>query len=53
LDGCKVYFENGGFMVARFSGTEPLLRLCCEMSTQKDARARLKLFEEFLEVQAA
>ncbi|HWS29570.1 MAG TPA: phosphoglucomutase/phosphomannomutase family protein [Clostridia bacterium] len=53
LDGCKVYFENGGFMVARFSGTEPLLRLCCEMSTQKDADACLRLFEEFLKMQAA
>ena len=53
LDGCKVYFENGGFMVARFSGTEPLLRLCCEMSTQHDADACLRLFEEFLQAQAA
>ena len=25
-DGCKVYFEDGGFVVCRFSGTEPLLR---------------------------
>ncbi|MEG2350309.1 MAG: phosphoglucomutase/phosphomannomutase family protein, partial [Hungatella sp.] len=29
LDGCKVYFKNGGWIIARFSGTEPLLRIFC------------------------
>ncbi len=28
-DGVKVYFENGGWIIARFSGTEPLLRIFC------------------------
>ncbi len=37
LDGCKVYFENGGWIIARFSGTEPLLRIFCEMPEEKDA----------------
>jgi phosphomannomutase len=32
MDGCKVYFANGGWIIARFSGTEPLLRIFCEMS---------------------
>ena len=27
LDGCKVYLKNGGWVSARFSGTEPLLRM--------------------------
>ena len=31
MDGCKVYFKNGGWVIARFSGTEPLLRVFCEM----------------------
>ena len=31
LDGCKIYFKNGGWVIARFSGTEPLLRIFCEM----------------------
>lgn len=31
LDGSKVYFKNGGWLIARFSGTEPLLRIFCEM----------------------
>ena len=36
-DGCKVYFNNGGWVIARFSGTEPLLRIFCEMPTQEQA----------------
>ncbi|MDD3931522.1 MAG: phosphoglucomutase/phosphomannomutase family protein [Clostridiaceae bacterium] len=31
IDGCKVYFQNGGWAIARFSGTEALLRIFCEM----------------------
>lgn len=38
-DGCKVYFENGGWVICRFSGTEPLLRIAAEMETQQDAEA--------------
>lgn len=37
LDGCKVYFTNGGWVSARFSGTEPLLRIFCEMPSQEEA----------------
>lgn len=37
-DGCKVYFENGGWIIARFSGTEPLLRIFCEMETMEKAK---------------
>ncbi|MFI3168447.1 MAG: phosphoglucomutase/phosphomannomutase family protein [Faecalibacterium sp.] len=48
LDGCKVYFENGGWIIARFSGTEPLLRIFCEMSTEAEAEATSKLLEEFI-----
>jgi len=48
LDGCKVYFRNGGWVVARFSGTEPLLRIFCEMGTAKEAATVSELFEEYL-----
>lgn len=48
LDGCKVYFENGGWVTARFSGTEPLLRIFCEMSNSEDAKTVCRIFEEFL-----
>ncbi|HHT94777.1 MAG TPA: phosphoglucomutase/phosphomannomutase family protein [Clostridia bacterium] len=36
-DGLKVYFKNGGWLVARFSGTEPLLRVFAEMPDQQQA----------------
>lgn len=39
LDGCKVYFDNGGWVIARFSGTEPLLRVFCEMPTKIEAES--------------
>lgn len=48
LDGCKVYFQNGGWIIARFSGTEPLLRIFCEMGTKEEAQKYCDLFAEFL-----
>lgn len=50
LDGCKVYFQNGGWIIARFSGTEPLLRIFCEMSEEKAAREMCEKFEKLLEL---
>ena len=47
-DGCKVYFQNGGWVVARFSGTEPLLRVFCEMDTMERAAAAAACMEQFL-----
>jgi phosphomannomutase len=48
LDGCKIYFKNGGWILARFSGTEPLLRIVCEMPCQNDAEKLCDSFEKFL-----
>lgn len=50
LDGCKVYFQNGGWIIARFSGTEPLLRIFCEMENQQSAKKICMIMEEFLEL---
>ncbi|MBE6632833.1 MAG: phosphoglucomutase/phosphomannomutase family protein [Ruminococcaceae bacterium] len=36
-DGCKVYFTDGSFVICRFSGTEPLLRIFAEDSTREGA----------------
>lgn len=47
-DGCKVYLKNGGWISARFSGTEPLLRIFCEMSREEDAVRLCRIWEEFL-----
>ena len=49
-DGCKVYFTNGGWIIARFSGTEPLLRIFCEMPTKKEAAQMSKLFQEYYDL---
>ena len=48
LDGCKVYFQNGGWVIARFSGTEPLLRIFCEMEKEPDSVKICNLFEDYL-----
>ena len=48
LDGCKVYFKNGGWIIARFSGTEPLLRIFCEMPDRAQAAALCDHYENWL-----
>ncbi|MGB4657586.1 MAG: phosphoglucomutase/phosphomannomutase family protein [Mobilitalea sp.] len=48
LDGCKIYFSNGGWVVIRFSGTEPLLRIFCEMPEEGEAAIICGIFENFL-----
>ena len=48
MDGCKVYFKNGGWVIARFSGTEPLLRVFCERDTMENAEKIAKILTEFL-----
>lgn len=50
LDGCKVYFKNGGWIIARFSGTEPLLRIFCEMDKAEDVVKLTEEFERFLDL---
>ena len=41
-DGVKFYFEDGAFVICRFSGTEPLLRIFAEDTTEEKARALIK-----------
>lgn len=48
LDGSKVYFKNGGWVIARFSGTEPLLRIFCEMPNIESAKEICGIYEKFL-----
>ena len=48
MDGCKVYFKNNGWISARFSGTEPLLRIFCEMPDQAQALEQCRRFEDLL-----
>ena len=48
LDGCKLYFQGGGWLICRFSGTEPLLRIFCEMDSEARARGLIREMEAFL-----
>ena len=36
-DGCKVFFKDGSWIICRFSGTEPLLRMAAEGETRAQA----------------
>ena len=47
MDGCKVFLKNGGWVVTRFSGTEPLLRIFCEMPTQEEAKNICDRFKDY------
>lgn len=50
LDGVKVYFKNGGWIIARFSGTEPLIRIFGEMDDEGKANEIVNDMVEFLGV---
>ena len=47
-DGCKVYFEDDSFVICRFSGTEPLLRIFAESSTTEVAESYIVAWKDFL-----
>ncbi len=49
-DGFKVYFEDGSFVICRFSGTEPLLRIFAEDSTADGARELIDTMKAFVNV---
>ena len=46
-DGCKVYFSDGSFVICRFSGTEPLLRIFAEDATSEKARELIDTMKQF------
>ncbi len=47
-DGCKVYFEDDSFVICRFSGTEPLLRIFAESGDKQNAQKYIQDFKTFL-----
>lgn len=49
-DGCKVYFRDDSFVICRFSGTEPLLRIFAEADNKEKAAKYIKDFKEFLNI---
>ncbi len=50
LDGYKVYFKNGGWVIIRFSGTEPVLRVFAEMDTEERAEEISRIVEKALKL---
>ena len=49
-DGCKIYFKDGGWVICRFSGTEPLLRVAAEASTEEEAQKSAEAWKAFLKL---
>ena len=47
-DGCKVYFADNSFVICRFSGTEPLLRIFAEASDEATAKGYIEAFRDLL-----
>lgn len=47
-DGCRLNFADGSFLICRFSGTEPLLRIFAEDKTAEGARALIDTMRAFL-----
>ncbi|MBQ9009718.1 MAG: phosphoglucomutase/phosphomannomutase family protein [Clostridia bacterium] len=48
LDGCKVYFADGSWLIARFSGTEPRIRCFAEDATMEKARELVRIMAGFM-----
>lgn len=49
-DGCKVYFADDSFVICRFSGTEPLLRIFAESKNEERAKDYINAFKDFLKL---
>lgn len=49
-DGCKIYFEDASFVICRFSGTEPLLRIFAESSSKEKATELVNCWKEMLKL---
>ena len=49
LDGCKVYFPDG-WVIVRFSGTEPRIRIFAEAPTAQEADGLVKTMADFVGV---
>ena len=42
MDGCKVYLD-GGWVIVRFSGTEPRVRIFAEAETEQAAKKLVEI----------
>ena len=49
-DGCKVFFKDGSWIICRFSGTEPLLRMAAEGNTRAEALDDIRAWRKALDL---
>ena len=49
-DGCKLVFADGSWVICRFSGTEPLLRIAAEGNSDQQTGDHIRMWKEFLEL---
>lgn len=47
-DYIKIYYKNGNWVLIRFSGTEPILRIFAEADTLKETKNLISDWQEFL-----
>ncbi len=47
-DGCKVHFSDGSWIICRFSGTEPLLRMAAEAPSRTQAKETIAIWRRSL-----
>ena len=47
-DGCKICFADGSWVICRFSGTEPLLRIAAEGNTPHQTVGYIQTWKSFL-----
>lgn len=50
LDGLKIHFKDDSWISARFSGTEPVLRIFAEAFTEQQCRELVEKMEQFLDL---
>ena len=49
-DGVKLWFSDGSWVICRFSGTEPLLRMAAEAESAERADALIAAWRALLEL---
>ena len=47
-NGCKVWFQDGSWIICRFSGTEPLLRMAAEGNEKAQAKRYIRIWRNSL-----
>jgi phosphomannomutase len=53
MDGTKLYLENDNWLLLRFSGTEPVLRIFAEADSPEKAEELVQWLKNFVALEAA